>query len=460
MDDVLRNAASRSDIPDMSASWDGIASGLDIIQKRRRRRLVILFTALFLVGITSVVWLTTSEDTITSEEIKNLDTELAESPTTSNVERDVDIVGSVNSDPVTGGGDISISDETSAKEKSQDEGAFNKIDRNVQETVEDDVATAQEERGAADAHAEKSGTTKDDVIDHTVEDGSKAVAEVESEQEDVQPEYDTNTETEEDRIVEANPVEEESIDESDPKQSGLDPKIKKESGWEINVAASPGLAAKLIAESANFGWLVNQAYSDIANSETSSFSYQVDLGLNRKFNDRFYMGVGLRYVEREERVQYDYTIDKLVTIRESEQTLQYTELAPVLWREVNYDGLNRYQFIDIPVRLGILTPMNEKLTWRNEFSVNYSRLIAVSGKKVDNTFLELIDANSLKLNKNNIGVTGKTGIMWTASPRLDWTLDGLYNMNMNSLRAKEQGLLERPFNYGLTIGANYKILTK
>jgi len=466
LDDVLRNAASRSDIPDMSASWDGIASGLDALQRRRKRRLIVFFSALFLTSITSVLWFTNSQRDVISEDIQDPTTEITQTPTTPPVDVESEQPVVIDSEFENVGEEANANpDQKSENRNSIGYPAVASADAETPSgtnTTDPDVIEQDQSTDQPEIDSEQDVTIDEDVAEESVEEGSSDIAEVENDPIDViQPDADTDSETEEEEIVEADREKVKEAELETPAKSATeDPKAKNESGWEINIAASPGLAAKLIAESANFGWLVNQAYSDISNSESSSFSYQVDLGVNRKFNDRFYMGLGLRYVEREERVQYDYTIDKLVTIRESEKTLQYTDLAPVLWRDVNYDGLNRYQFIDIPVRFGILTPLNDKVSWRNEFSVNYSRLIAVSGKKVDNTFLELIDANSLKLNKDNFGVTAKTGIMWSASPRLDWTLDGLYNMNMSSLRAKEQGLLERPFNYGVTIGANYKILTK
>jgi len=462
LDDVLRNAASRSDIPDMSASWDGIASGLDALQRRRKRRLIVFFSALLLTGIASVLWFTNSPRDVISEDVQDPTTEITQTPTTPQVDAETEQPVVTDSEfENVGNEDGANPEQTPEIQNSEDYPVVASTDVETPSATNSTDHDEIEQDHSADQP--EIDSERDVAIDEeSVEDGSSEITEVENDPIDViQPDADSEAETEEEEIVEADPEKDGEVETETPAESGNeDPIAKNGSGWEINIAASPGLAAKLIAESANFGWLVNQAYSDIANSESSSFSYQVDLGVNRKFNDRFYMGLGLRYVEREERVQYDYTIDKLVTIRESEKTLQYTELAPVLWRDVNYDGLNRYQFIDIPVRFGILTPLNDKVSWRNEFSVNYSRLIAVSGKKVDNTFLELIDANSLKLNKDNVGVTAKTGIMWSASPRLDWTLDGLYNMNMSSLRAKEQGLLERPFNYGMTIGANYKILTK
>lgn len=468
LDDVLRNAASQVDIPDMSSSWDGIASGLDALGRRRRRRIIVLVSILLLAGLSVV---------LSTVDLNPKTERIVEDETTPAVVQDKLIEQDQADVPVATETDIiehAISDENVIDES--ESGYSNEIETRTQEDIHHngiadasknsgDIPSDIEEDGIPETYiSEDIGDVTEDATEEITEDNSKDIA-----QEDAKR-NETPDEFEKEDIVEPT-NEDESVkdvaqaDQPEPKdtkggESTSSNSTTQNSGWELNISASPGLAAKMIAKSADFGWLVHRDYGDARGSEYSSFSYQVDVGINRKFNDRFYMGLGVRYVERGENVQYDHTIDELVTVRQAEQELIYTELAPILWQQVKYDGFNRYQFIDIPVKFGILTPLTEHLSWRNEVSVNYSRLLSVSGKKVDGTYMNLIDANSIKMNKNNLGFTGKSGFMWSTTSRVDWSLDVLYNMNWSSWRAKENGLLERPLNYGVTLGWNYKLQLK
>jgi len=466
LDDVLRNAANEVNIPDMSSSWDGIASGLDTLQRRRKRKILFIWSFVGLMVLSTGAWM--------ALRMNSMDPSVCQSE-----QKDPLKAPQINS-PGNGGAKILYSDDASSGNDAEIK--LNEVDQRAsfEEVSQKDESESRSENVVETFSEQDKITESQNVEDAATGQFDENIVKAEEEIAKGHPEIKVDNDGGAADIETGNTNQEEAVSPDDPQDQATLPIAKKDDshpkaerkgqesidingrkGWELSISASPGLAAKFVSEAIDFGWLVNKNYEKILDSESSAFSYQIDVGINQKLNDRIYWGTGLRYIERGERVRYDYTIDELVTVRTNENELLYTPLAPILHQEVNHDGYNRYQFIDVPLRIGLLTPIgNSDLIWRNEWSVNYSRLIAASGKKVNGTHLNLMDASDLRLNRNNIGWTAKTGLMWSKSDRVDWTIDALYNMNLLSLRAKEDGLVERPLNYGMNIGWNYKLFIK
>ena len=445
-------------IPAMDSSWDAIDSGLNKIQRKKRFVFWFSFATLLLLGFFGVIKLVSVQD---SNDKGNYADSLSDIQKTndslndvsSNYDRtsQVDLNGipveDLNSEilnfdvkhKVSNTNKASISNYTSTG-PSQSDFAKRELPNLSEETdvtkrVNNDLITSQTTAGAVDIK-------KKDFLQETVD-----VANV--------PEIHL-AETPVENNLE-HPTESLSTERSPTDRSNSESPI---GNWELGLSVSPGLAANLTSESRDFAWMINEKYFTNTENQGISRAVQMDLSLKRHMLNGLYFGIGMRYVSREEAVSYDYRIDRLVTIREAQKEIIYgAPLAPPLRVHVEYDGTNRYDFVDIPARLGFIKDLKPSggLKYFAELNVSYSYLMLIDGKRVDGTFLTLQDIASMDINRNSIGAAAQIGLLKELGRRTSLSSSLIYNTNLGSWRAKESGLIERPYNYGLTFGLNYRL---
>ncbi|MCB9245264.1 MAG: hypothetical protein H6606_02440 [Flavobacteriales bacterium] len=437
-DDVLRQAAEGMEIPSVVGQWDAIAGGLDR-RKRRRKMLIwgsVALPLLIIGSYFSCSLFTCDKQSIVEHDAVELFDPLFELPLNSDGSNKAVEEGSVATDselPLVRDGGLRNSESFNRIPRSGEQIDQSVDVRNIESIDEVPVS---DEVVSTDADGPVQGETDNQVP----AEAPKEASIVET------PSDDTNI------ALEKLPTN---------KSSSMNPGSGLLSGnLELGLSVSPGIASKIVSESDQFAWLINRNYKKSAGNESSAYSYQIDLYLNKYLGDKFYVGSGVRFVERAERVDYSYKIDELVTVRTSEQKLIYTPLAPALVREVSYSGLNRYQFIDVPLKFGYIASINSKIGWRTELGLSMSYLMGADVQKVHATTLELSDAAKLDLQRFNPGWNMQSGIIYPLGTRSSLTVDALYTMNLGSWRSAEQGILEKPYNYGLMLGWKYKFSGK
>ena len=235
-------------------------------------------------------------------------------------------------------------------------------------------------------------------------------------------------------------------------------------GWELGFSATPNLAGKFIGENGSQAWRINNKYLNIADKmESSAASYRIDARVNKYFGHNFYIGAGLAYNQVEEDVSYDYVIDRWYVVRETEKTIeegpQY--INPAQWEHVNYNGTNKYHFIELPVRMGYILPIAQnRFNLRFETGFKYMYLAGMQGMKADVSVLELVDlATVTTYNRNNFGLIGRAGIHYYLNENLDLGLIPYFGTSLTSIRAKNDGITDRPYNSGFNISLQYKFST-
>jgi len=460
LDSVLRQAAEDMHIPNVDASWGAIESG--VLKAQRRRKLFAWFTAaalVILIGTFGIVQFISNDKT----DVQNSNDESANIESVVKPEQSDESIVTIDdsedeaNEPIIDSHPRLDSDKTEVKgfdgsigqkdfsNKNSNNTHIKSIEESNIKGTDDNIDKILPISHIDDNEIEiEEGNIDVNPAEMPVQDGPEVIVADENENA-----VDSAT-----KVVSGNStinISTESTPRDESSSKFLD------GNWELGLSVSPGVAAQLSKASKNFAWLINDKYFDNTQSEKISSSYQVDLSANYHFNDKMYLGTGLRYVNRSESVSYDYTIDRLVTVRESEQRLVYAPLAPALHQKVKYDGINSYNFVDVPIRLGILYPLGNKWSWRSELNVNYSYLLNASGSKVDGTHLSLKSISDLDINRSNIGMAGLIGMERKFGERLSGSLNAMYNTNLTSWRAKEKGLIERPYNYGITFGLNYKL---
>ena len=236
--------------------------------------------------------------------------------------------------------------------------------------------------------------------------------------------------------------------------------------WEVGITLSPTWANKLISPNGGNAWRINKDYTNISKTmESGSTSYQFEARVNRYLKENIYLNAGLNYNQIVEKVNYDYTVTEFVTERPDFKDLIYTKFHPQIGSiDVKYSGTNTYQYFELPVRIGYIQPIPQtKAKIRVETGLRYMFLADMSGKRTDVTHIVSLNDLSTSLNdysRHNLGATANAGIYWGLKNNTDFGVTANYNYALTSIRKRDEGITEKPFNFGLNFSIQHKILIK
>ena len=90
-------------------------------------------------------------------------------------------------------------------------------------------------------------------------------------------------------------------------------------------------------------------------------------------------------------------------------------------------------------------------------------LADMSGKRTDVTHIVSLNDLSTSLNdysRHNLGATANAGIYWGLKNNTDFGVTANYNYALTSIRKRDEGITEKPFNFGLNFSIQHKILIK
>jgi len=236
--------------------------------------------------------------------------------------------------------------------------------------------------------------------------------------------------------------------------------------WELGVSFTPNWASKIIRGNGDLAWRINPRFDEITKAmETGSYSYQLNVDVNRYFGKNWFISSGLTYNQVEESVSYDYIVDGFYDENVNQKTLDFVPWNPSLHYRVNYTGINQYRYLQIPLQLGFVDTLNVKgrqFKLKVESGVQYMGLLGMTGKKLGVTDIRELEDLSTQVDnysRNNIGANTSIGLYWIAGPRMDLGFSGFGSLALSSIRSKNEAIQERPYNTGLHIGLNYKLLT-
>jgi len=236
--------------------------------------------------------------------------------------------------------------------------------------------------------------------------------------------------------------------------------------WELGVSFTPNWASKIIRGNGDLAWRINPRFDEITKAmETGSYSYQLNVDVNRYFGKNWFISSGLTYNQVEESVSYDYIVDGFYDENVNQKTLDFVPWNPSLHYRVNYTGINQYRYLQIPLQLGFVDTLNVKgrqFKLKVESGVQYMGLLGMTGKKLGVTDIRELEDLSTQVDnysRNNIGANTSIGLYWIAGPRMDLGFSGFGSLALSSIRSKNEAIKERPYNTGLHIGLNYKLLT-
>ncbi len=237
------------------------------------------------------------------------------------------------------------------------------------------------------------------------------------------------------------------------------------SRWEVGISFTPTWASKVIAPNGRNAWKINPYFDAISKEmEQGGVSYQLEARVNRYISNNVYLGLGLNYNQVQESVDYNYLVDYYLYFDVERKEVRPEFLDPRAHTEVNYSGRNTYHYFEVPLRLGANYPIqNRKFNVRIEGGFKYIRLVQMNGKRADATYMdELIDLESAMgtYSRNNLGLNINAGLTWQLSDKIDIGGMPFFNYSLTSIRNRDEGITEKPYNFGLNIGLQYNILTK
>ncbi|MBI1307523.1 MAG: hypothetical protein GC181_13055 [Bacteroidetes bacterium] len=231
--------------------------------------------------------------------------------------------------------------------------------------------------------------------------------------------------------------------------------------WDLGLSASPALAGLMVRTNGKLNGLLNKNYNKISeNGESFGFSYQVGVSANRYITKNIYFGFGLKYDVVKESTHYDYIIDSNPEFNLAKSKITgYTARRPEQIEHVQHNGNNEYQFLEVPLKFGIVVPVvRNRWDFRSEMSLQYMYMLNKTGSKVDPTYLELTDLKSdQNYNRQNLGTTLNIGMYRYVKSNLQLGVIPYYQIAFNSIRNNQSVLKDRPISYGFNVSAVYLI---
>ena len=239
-------------------------------------------------------------------------------------------------------------------------------------------------------------------------------------------------------------------------------KNKNNGYWEVGFAFTPSLSSKFLSENNLLSGLINKDYYNfVGNSERVAFSNSYGINLQWHNSSKFYVSSGLFIAQRTEMVDYNYTLTE-GPIYNAEKTNidSYFYRLPSDHEQITYKGSNSYHFIEIPINIGFKTPIPRNFESRIQIGLSYLGLLDASGKKGDYSTLELNDVKDLHLQTQNIATSIKTGLYYNSS-RFAVGIEPIFGLSLNSLSDKTTSPIKvKPYNYGINISTNFKLIKK
>ncbi|MFT5513101.1 MAG: opacity protein-like surface antigen [Bacteroidia bacterium] len=235
---------------------------------------------------------------------------------------------------------------------------------------------------------------------------------------------------------------------------------------EIGVSFSPTWANKFINPNGANAWKINKDFNHIARTmETGSVSYQLEGRINRYVTERMYLGFGLTYNQIEEKTSYDYLVTEIPDEIVRKKELDYIPIDPRIGPiDVKYSGRNVYHYFEAPLRFGLTDKIpGTNIKVRFETGVRYMLLADMSGKKPDVTRIDsLVDLKSAisSYSRHNFGLTANAGVYWKVWNNTDFGVTPYYNYALTSIRKRDEGITEKPYNFGVNFSLHHKIRIK
>lgn len=242
------------------------------------------------------------------------------------------------------------------------------------------------------------------------------------------------------------------------------PFTSKNPTWEFGLRATPNLGLLQSVANPELAWRIHKDYFNITQgSEKATNGYTFGFNALRYLNSRFYIASGIYFSQKVERVDYKYTITEYVDVDEPAETIRYYPKPVIQHQRIEYDGINTFNFVEIPVKFGTIVPFGQMKNWewRAETGVSFMALVSASGKKPDQTFLELYDiAGYDNMKRMAIGMELKGGLYYKGVSHFRFGFEPAFAMTLTSLYNNDAPTKLRPYNYGLNLTANYILFGK
>ena len=475
-DDKLRSSLEGLEGDIRMDSWDAIASSLD--QRDRKRRVFFYISiAALLVLVSGLGWHffggTTSEDGLTPTEIvqdteqQQADDPIVDTPAEENTqaEQTTEVLEPSNTpDPITNtnpqasespspranaekgniGSDKGVADsrnpEKDVKQTPDQKGA------DTPDKVEKEPSIAQQER-----ERNEKATPELPVLPEK----GGMIPNVPAQKDSAKQEQEIEPESQPVVAAKADSVKPEP-------NNNLVVKPDLKGNFELGLTFNTSLVQQLLGVNGNEKWRLNDRFMNIQDSsQRASAGFNLRLNALWYINDQWYIASGLSYTQKQENVNYDFTITEGYHLDENKRELVAFPWPVALHQQVEFNNTNTYQFAEIPLRIGKIVDLSEHWELRAEAGLNYMFMLGATGQSIDESFLTLTDLSKHQFLKQHVlGAGLKAGLYYTPDNYWRFGLEPGYETTINSIYNKQSAVRVNPYNYGLHFTANYLLMKR
>lgn len=238
---------------------------------------------------------------------------------------------------------------------------------------------------------------------------------------------------------------------------GIEDSDKSNLSFEIGVHTSPYFVNKFIEDNRALAGLINKYYkNNVLSGENIALVTSTGVSTQFNFNKWFVLsGVSLSKVR--ESLNYNYSIDHDVDVNLTTKNIDGYILRPLYRREkIEYKGTNTYDYLEIPLNIGIKTYISPRFELRNQMGATMTILQNKSGRLADYTTLALNDLSAdNRFANSSIRATYKTGIFYKLNG-FNIGVEPLVSYNITSITdVDNSAILVKPLNYGVSVGVSY-----
>lgn len=277
------------------------------------------------------------------------------------------------------------------------------------------------------------------------------------------PENKDSVNSEKDVETETQPVVAQKTDSAKKQGPEINPVIPGPKGnFELGITFNTGAVNQLLGINNSEKWRLNDRFMNIQDSSQSrSNGYHLRLNALWYLSDKTYFATGLSYTQRQENVNYDYTITEGYHLDLNKRELHAFPLDPIAYQTVKFNNTNTYNFAEIPVRIGKIVDLSQHIELRGEIGANYMFMLGATGQSIDESFLTLTDLSKHQFMKQHVlGAGAKFGIYYTPKNNLRFGLEQGYETTINSIYNKQSAVRVNPYNFGANFTVNYLLMKR
>lgn len=240
-----------------------------------------------------------------------------------------------------------------------------------------------------------------------------------------------------------------------PPVTDTNKKADKMNSFYVSITGGPSLSFRKLTTGNNAG-------ADNRNgNEKQQTTYNAGVDVGAMLKNNLFVNVGIRLNNKSEKYHFDAitartgTVDSTYTDSAGTHTIVLIKNLPNI---PEYNVINKYQFLSIPIMVGYKFSIKDKLFIAPSIGVGIDYLLSASSSWVDTKTNQVVYYTKTNGSFSTLTVSGKINldVGWNISNNWSLVLQPGYTRSLQSIYKKGDDLKLYPYSYDFNVGLRFK----